>query len=142
MKFRPQVQLRFRDEFQFEQMKAAATAASLSLNEFVLRKLEAENGKSGGSDSKQVQRITGDVPAGVRQDSNGGVRGNDDPAVNQAGRGSDSKRGRGSLRRSPEGSGGVQSVKKLTAEQFFALSNSDQMKAKEREDSEAVRGSL
>ena len=40
MKLRPQVQLRFRDEAQYEQMKKNAAAAKLSLNEWLLRKLE------------------------------------------------------------------------------------------------------
>jgi hypothetical protein len=40
MKFRPQVQLRFRDEVQYLELKTAAKAIDISLNEFILRKLE------------------------------------------------------------------------------------------------------
>jgi hypothetical protein len=40
MKFRPQVQLRFRDEGQYVSVKQSAADLGISLNEFLLRKLE------------------------------------------------------------------------------------------------------
>ena len=40
MKFRPQVQLRFRDEEQFEAVKKAAEGLELSVNEWVVRQVE------------------------------------------------------------------------------------------------------
>lgn len=40
MKFRPQVQLRFRDEAQFSLVRDSAKASQLSVNEWILRRLE------------------------------------------------------------------------------------------------------
>ena len=52
MKFRPQVQLRFRDEAQFAEVRARADRQRLSLNEWLLRAVEVSyegvvNGNSG-----------------------------------------------------------------------------------------------
>lgn len=40
MNNRPQIQLRFRDEAQHERFREAAERAGVSLNEWILRKLE------------------------------------------------------------------------------------------------------
>lgn len=42
MKFRPQVQLRFRDEGQYEGCKGRAAGEGVSLNEWVLRQIEGD----------------------------------------------------------------------------------------------------
>lgn len=47
MKFRPQMQLRFRDADHYERIKKAAKAVSLSANEFILRALEGAGGGTG-----------------------------------------------------------------------------------------------
>jgi len=43
MKFRPQIQLRFRDEADYARVKSLAAAEAISVNEWVLRKTEADN---------------------------------------------------------------------------------------------------
>lgn len=52
MKFRPQVQLRFRDEGQYIRCKDLAADEQLSLNEWILRKVE--NGREGKRESRDV----------------------------------------------------------------------------------------
>ena len=42
MKFRPQIQLRFRDAKQYEGVKTLAEEANISLNEYILRAVEKE----------------------------------------------------------------------------------------------------
>ncbi len=42
MSQRPQIQLRFRDQAQHERLKDEAEAAGMSLNEYILRKLEGQ----------------------------------------------------------------------------------------------------
>jgi hypothetical protein len=49
MKLRPQVQLRFRDEGQWELCTRAAAGAGVSLNEWILRRLENKNGNDEGA---------------------------------------------------------------------------------------------
>lgn len=49
MKLRPQVQLRFRDEGQYERLKGLARESGLSLNEWLLRKVEGLAGENFGS---------------------------------------------------------------------------------------------
>lgn len=72
MKFRPQIQLRFRDEEQYLRVKLEASAVSVSLNEFVLRKLESVEQGGGTTDAlvhktsaaRAVSKMpTTDVPA-------------------------------------------------------------------------------
>lgn len=46
MKFRPQMQLRFRDEKQYREIKMAAQLAKLSVNEWVLQQVEKKLKKS------------------------------------------------------------------------------------------------
>jgi hypothetical protein len=45
MKLRPQVQLRFRDVAQFEVLRKSAQSEGLSFNEWILRVLEAKDGR-------------------------------------------------------------------------------------------------
>lgn len=56
MKFRPQVQLRFRDEAQYEAVKAAAVNCGVSVNEYIVQNLEkvAKNGRV----AKQVVSVS------------------------------------------------------------------------------------
>ena len=63
MKFRPQMQLRFRDEAQFIAVKNAARTAAVSVNEWVLQCLEGGGTgirgtpiESGDSGSRRVSR--------------------------------------------------------------------------------------
>jgi len=56
MKFRPQIQLRFRDLNQYEMTKERASRAGVSLNEYVVRVLEAVDGDvtSGSTSSSRA----------------------------------------------------------------------------------------
>ena len=64
MKLRPQFQLRFRDAEQFVELKKAARRISVSMNEYILGRLEAGDGRkeveAGGSELRsgdsQLQR--------------------------------------------------------------------------------------
>ncbi len=48
MKFRPQMQLRFRDEEQFRKVKESAHRAAQSMNEWILGKIEDSGGRVEG----------------------------------------------------------------------------------------------
>lgn len=67
MKFRPQIQLRFRDADHYERVKAAAGLKDLSVNEYVLQAVEAFNGK--------VRKAGDDVQAAPVQKKGVQVRG-------------------------------------------------------------------
>lgn len=70
MKFRPQVQLRFRDAAQFLQIKQMAREEFTSVNEWVLRRIESKIGQEGGNgvaresgrDVAAAHLQTGDMP--------------------------------------------------------------------------------
>src|SRR5882672_1469645 len=62
MKLRPQVQLRFRDEGQWEGFKELASSEALSLNEWILRKLE--NGQPSGKLRGRTPVTTRSHPVG------------------------------------------------------------------------------
>ncbi len=62
MKFRPQIQLRFRDEAQFLSIKNLALVSGLSVNEFVIQRLEQGGGTvdaapKRGAASREVRRV-------------------------------------------------------------------------------------
>lgn len=61
MKFRPQIQLRFRDVEQYALVKDRAAKQSLSVNEFIVRKLEETDvqGKDGREGRAKTQAVSG-----------------------------------------------------------------------------------
>jgi hypothetical protein len=75
MKLRPQMQLRFRDEAQFEQMSAMAAARGLSMNEWVLRQVEeSEDLKRGLASVAGLLRIpVRGVSSGYKASETGSV---------------------------------------------------------------------
>lgn len=74
MKYRPMVQLRFRDEEQMASVTRAAGALALSRNEWVLLAIESRIGGQGGSgEAKRVEpeaKVSG-VRGGVREHEGG-----------------------------------------------------------------------
>ena len=76
MKFRPQMQLRFRSAEQFVSVKAMAASAGLSDNEWVLQKIEAAGGLKNGVHGESVGEVDGGREAsgsGVRSGVRGGT---------------------------------------------------------------------
>lgn len=89
MKFRPQIQLRFRDEAHYLLIKQSALDAGISVNEFIVTTLEAAHGsgKAGGVESKtEVPRMRGGVQGGRKRERIGKVLGpsSDAPAESEA----------------------------------------------------------
>jgi len=56
MKFRPQVQLRFRSEEHYETVKALAAKAELSLNEYVLVKIDAGHSVAAPTENEKATK--------------------------------------------------------------------------------------
>jgi hypothetical protein len=62
MKIRPQIQLRFRDVEQHERVKRAAAEAAVSVNEWIVRRLEAVDGVQGkawGEGRAEAEAVSG-----------------------------------------------------------------------------------
>lgn len=55
MKFRPQVQLRFRGEGQFDGVKGLASKEGVSVNEWILEQIEKLNPWIAGEEPKKVK---------------------------------------------------------------------------------------
>ncbi len=81
MKFRPQVQLRFRDEVQYTSVKGAAASEAISVNEWVLQRIESKIGGQNGSGQvagvespSEVQGVRGGVREHGRAKRSGAVQ--------------------------------------------------------------------
>jgi hypothetical protein len=111
MKLRPQVQLRFRDERQWESCKSAVSESGVSLNEWVLLKIE---GSKVLPEKPGRTRSTADRGKGVdgaRTSRRTGGREESDSTI-------------GLPLASPT------KTKRMSTEEFFKLSNSDQDRAR------------
>jgi len=115
LKFRPQVQLRFRGPEQFAAIKKAALRESLSVNEWILMKIE------GSRETEKLVRKGDTRPA--KRSAATEHHGPDAGGGSQSG---SALRGEGGG--SPEPS--PIKVKKMSTEEFFKLSNSDQDRAR------------
>lgn len=123
MKFRPQVQLRFRGADQYEEVKRRAAAVGRSLNEYVLTAVEKSlGGGDGRKDEAGSEVFAGAM--GRKRKAGGGMAGKDS---------SRAQRAVGAESRNAEVAGGTgkrKAGKELTAEQFFALPRSEQDQAR------------
>jgi hypothetical protein len=123
MKFRPQIQLRFRDEGQYVLVKDLAAKDGLSLNEWILRKVEnGGNQRQGGTVSNVVSSgrvLRGTRKSGKRRDS--GSVGQTPAAGASTDRGTDF----GGVQKDR----GKQKSETMSREKYNNLSKSDQLRA-------------
>jgi hypothetical protein len=126
------MQLRYRDQGQFDWVKQAAEVAGLSVNEYVLRKVEADDGQSAGSGTEAVEECGGVTGAGGGRlgKPRGGSKRKKEESRRPPEDGNRPKDGGAAVGGEGRGeSGAGPKVKKLTAEEFIALPNSEQLRA-------------